>query len=63
MAEECDKIRKQTGKRNWNFGDDWNMNSYLPPLFGIPISIKDTFDMEGLPSTVGLAARINDLKK
>ena len=50
----------KTGKRNWTFGEgEFDANKFLPPLFGIPISIKDSFDVEGLATTFGLMSRAN----
>jgi Asp-tRNA(Asn)/Glu-tRNA(Gln) amidotransferase A subunit family amidase len=62
-AVEYDQIRAKSGKRNWTFEDDWNMDKYFPPLFGVPISIKDNIELEGTTSTVGLTIRANDIKK
>ena len=30
---------------------DWSNRSKLPPLFGVPFSVKDSFDIAGLPTT------------
>ncbi|KAL4484611.1 hypothetical protein ABPG74_019788 [Tetrahymena malaccensis] len=48
LARELDKQRLQ----------DFNIVD-TKPLYGIPISIKDFFDVKGLPSTVGCVNRIN----
>lgn len=37
--------------------DEWNMEKYFPPLFGIPTSIKDNIDMAGTRSTLGATIR------
>lgn len=29
----------------------------MPELFGVPVSIKDTFDIKGMASTIGATAR------
>jgi fatty acid amide hydrolase len=42
-AELADELRKT--------------QSLLPPLLGVPITVKDCFDVEGMPSTLGLATR------
>lgn len=56
-------MRKNSNKKNWTFeDDDYNPEKYFPPLFGIPISIKDSFDIEGYSSTVGLANRLEPMK-
>src|SRR5260221_7921179 len=30
----------------------------LPPLAGVPVTIKESLDLQGLPSTVGIPARV-----
>lgn len=47
-ADKCDKVRAST--------KDF---SKLPPLFGIPISIKEEFRIKGLDCTFGLISQIN----
>ena len=43
-AKACDLQRKQSGKRNWTPEDgEFNEEKFLPALYGIPISIKDSF--------------------
>ncbi|KAI9006758.1 amidase signature domain-containing protein [Hyaloraphidium curvatum] len=42
---------------------DANPPSPLPPLFGLPISIKDLFDYPGVDSTIGLAAWIGNARQ
>jgi hypothetical protein len=37
-AKEYDKVRKETGKKNWAFGAD--RVTSLPPFYGIPLSVK-----------------------
>lgn len=46
VAKACDEKRKSLSKEEL---------TKLPPLFGLPISIKDSFDMKGLHSTCGVA--------
>jgi Asp-tRNA(Asn)/Glu-tRNA(Gln) amidotransferase A subunit family amidase len=58
-AEECDNIRRKSGKNNWTLEDEWDMDKFLPPLFGVPISLKDNIELAGTTSTVGLTARAN----
>lgn len=59
-ARKYDDIRKQSGLKNWTVRDPpFNTKQFLPPLFGIPMSVKDSFDMEGFISTVGLSNRCN----
>ena len=48
LAKKCDKIRRETLKEERN---------KLGGLFGIPISIKDSFEQKGLDSTCGGAAK------
>lgn len=38
------------------------MEKFLPPLFGVPMSIKDTFNMKGFATTLGAIARINEIQ-
>lgn len=33
------------------------MEKYFPPLFGVPTSVKDVFDIKGMTSTIGLTQR------
>ena len=56
-AQKCDDERRKTGKKNWTFRDDWNPETHLPPLFGVPTSVKDMFDQKGKRSTLGVTAR------
>ena len=51
------------GKKNWTFEDEWDMNKFFPPLYGIPISIKDNIEMEGTRSTIGLTIRADRIDK
>ncbi len=37
--------------------DEWDMNKFFPPLFGIPTSIKENIQIEGTRSTIGLTIR------
>ena len=54
-AKACDLQRKESGKRNWTPEDgEFNEDKFLPALYGIPISIKDVFHVEGLTTTLGL---------
>lgn len=38
-------------KRAKKLLSDWPDRSKLPPLFGVPFSVKDSFDITGLPTT------------
>ncbi|CAM6002804.1 unnamed protein product, partial [Sphagnum balticum] len=62
LAERSDDLRKTSQKRNWTLGEEWDEQKHLPPLFGVPVSIKDMFDMAGKRTTIGLAARADNLK-
>ncbi|KAL4484616.1 hypothetical protein ABPG74_019793 [Tetrahymena malaccensis] len=46
-AKECDKLRKE------------NSPLCQLPLFGIPISMKETFDEKGYPATIGSIFRLD----
>ena len=48
-AREADR-RQRLGRR-------------LGPLHGVPITVKETFDVVGTPSTLGVAARVTQLAK
>ena len=37
--------------------DEWDMNQFFPPLFGIPTSLKDNIIMQGTRATIGLTIR------
>lgn len=64
QAEKCDRVRKSSNKRNWTFEDSEDkIDEFLHPLFGVPISIKDTFDIKGLSSTIGITNRAFELKE
>ena len=56
-AKECDQERRSSKKCNWTFDDEWDMNRFFPPLFGIPISVKENIDMAGTRSTLGATIR------
>jgi Asp-tRNA(Asn)/Glu-tRNA(Gln) amidotransferase A subunit family amidase len=56
-AQRCDDIRRKTGKKNWTLDDPWDPEKYLPPLFGVPTSIKDLFDQKGKRTTIGVTVR------
>ena len=58
-AIKCDQDRRQSGKPNWTIGQEWDMQKFLPPLFGVPVSVKDNIEMEGTVSSFGLIARSN----
>jgi Asp-tRNA(Asn)/Glu-tRNA(Gln) amidotransferase A subunit family amidase len=63
MAQQYDDERRKSGKRNWTFRDEWNPEAHLPPLFGVPTSVKDMFDQKGKRSTLGVTARAHDIKE
>lgn len=52
LAEKYDATRKATPKSE---------RHKLPPLFGLPISIKDSFDQKGLYSTCGVAKYLENI--
>ena len=57
-AKACDLHRKQSGKRNWTPKDgDFNDEKFLPALYGIPISVKDIFHIDGLVTTIGMLCK------
>lgn len=62
-AVECDQHRAKSGKKNWTLEDEWNMDKYFPPLYGVPISLKDNIELEGTASTVGVTVRANSIMK
>jgi len=39
------------------------MNKFFPPLYGIPISVKENIEMEGTRSTIGLTIRADRINK
>jgi aspartyl-tRNA(Asn)/glutamyl-tRNA(Gln) amidotransferase subunit A len=43
---EADRIQKEFSSREFSSDEK-------PPLFGLPVSLKDCFDLEGFPTTVG----------
>lgn len=61
MAEQCDQKRNQLQLKNASLStlDE----STTSPMYGIPISIKDTIDMKGFPSTIGCVARHDDIQQ
>ncbi len=62
-AKECDEVRAKTNKNNWTMDDEDDAEKYLPPLFGVPISIKDNIEMEGTRSTNGLTINATKIIK
>ena len=54
-AKACDLHRKESRKRNWTPEvGEFNEEKFLPALYGIPISVKDVFHVDGLATTLGL---------
>lgn len=43
--------------------DEWNMDKFFPPLYGIPTSVKENIDIEGTRSTLGATVRAKDIIK
>lgn len=43
--------------------DEWNPETHLPPLFGVPTSVKDIFDQKGKRTTLGVTAHAHDIKQ
>ena len=62
-AKKFDEIREKSGKKNWTSSDMWDSERFLPPLFGVPTSIKDYFDQKGKRSTLGCTVRAHDIKQ
>ena len=59
-AELCDQKRRESGKKNWTFEDgEYSEEKFLPPMYGIPISVKDVYDMKGFKTTVGCFSKTN----
>ncbi len=59
MAKTCDQERKISKKHNWTIdNNEEDFDKFFPPLYGVPISIKDLFDMKGLHSTIGITHKI-----
>ena len=60
-AQVCDLQRKESGKRNWTPEDgEFDEKKFLPALFGIPISVKDVFHVDGLTTTLGLYCKADN---
>ena len=62
-AKECDEERRSTKKSNWTMEDEWDMEKYFPPLFGIPTSVKDNIEVQGTHSTIGCTVRAKSMDK
>ena len=43
--------------------DEWDMDKYFPPLYGIPTSVKDNIEIEGKHSTLGVTIRATKADK
>ena len=52
IAAECDRTRAEKGWKNAQLGE--HEKDSFPPLFGIPLSVKDSIDLKGFASTIGL---------
>ena len=63
-AQICDDERKKSGKKNWTLSDNcFDPHRHLPPLFGVPTSVKDLFDMKGKRTTIGVTVRAHEIKE
>lgn len=56
-AEECDRVRLETGKENWT--DGRKREECLPPFYGVPISVKESLRIKGNRNTIGYKACTN----
>lgn len=52
-AKECDVERNASGKKNWTMESKVPRKDCLPPFFGVPISVKESFRIKGKRSTIG----------
>ena len=52
VVEQRDKARQQADAADaaWRKGDDWG------PLHGLPMTVKESYNLAGLPTTFGLPA-------
>lgn len=54
MAKDCDENRARTKGRNRTAED---REAVLPELYGVPLSVKDTIEMKGFASTIGVVSK------
>jgi Asp-tRNA(Asn)/Glu-tRNA(Gln) amidotransferase A subunit family amidase len=60
-ARECDQKRRESEKKNWTFEDGkYSDEEHFPPLFGIPISVKDVYNVDSMTTTLGISSRAMD---
>ena len=57
VVEQRDKARQQADAADaaWRKGDDWG------PLHGLPMTVKESYNLAGLPTTFGLPAMQDNL--
>ncbi|HUZ63167.1 MAG TPA: amidase family protein, partial [Acetobacteraceae bacterium] len=57
VVRDFDRARKRARALDRRRGKD----AALPPLFGVPMTIKESYDVAGLPTTWGVPAMKNNI--